>query len=92
MEKTKKGLRVLPAILISLFLASALHSHCQVPCGIYDDPARLKMIAEHITTIEKSMNEINTLSAEPGKNINQLVRWVDNKDNHADQLSEIVTY
>ena len=28
----------------------------------------------------------------PAANINQLVRWVENKDNHADEFTEIVTY
>lgn len=49
------------------------------------------MLAEHITTIEKSMKEIQALSAQGDKNYNQLVRWIVNKDNHADYFSEIVT-
>lgn len=36
-------------------------AHCQIPCGIYDDAARFKALAEHITTIEKSITEIGTL-------------------------------
>jgi hypothetical protein len=38
------------------------------------------------------MNQINELSKESSKNMNQLVRWVNNKDQHADELTEIVTY
>ncbi len=38
------------------------YSHCQVPCGIYDDEARFGAIREHVATIEKSMNSINELS------------------------------
>ena len=49
-------------------------------------------MAEHITTIEKSMKEIIRLSADKAADYNQLVRWVQNKDKHADNLSEIVTY
>lgn len=49
------------------------------------------MMAEHITTIEKSMKEIQHLSTEGEKNYNQLVRWIVNKENHADYFSEIVT-
>lgn len=91
MKKTKEML-ALSAVLCLLVWVTALYSHCQIPCGIYDDPARLKSLAEHITTIEKAMTEINTLSANPGPNANQLVRWINNKDDHADQFSEIVTY
>lgn len=84
---------MLPAILVSLAVfASIVYSHCQIPCGIYDDPARFVMLAEHIATIEKSMNQINEFPQETKPNFNQIVRWVQNKDSHADELSEIVTY
>jgi nickel superoxide dismutase len=66
-------------------------AHCQIPCGIYDDEMRFQMLEEHITTIEKSMKLIVELSADPGQNANQLVRWVMNKDTHADEMAEIVT-
>jgi nickel superoxide dismutase len=65
--------------------------HCEIPCGIYGDDGRFDSILENITTIEKSMKMINELSAEPGKNVNQLVRWVNNKEAHADQIREIVS-
>jgi nickel superoxide dismutase len=82
-----------PAVLVALAIfASIVYSHCQIPCGIYDDPARFVTLAEHIATIEKSMNQINELSQESKPNFNQIVRWVQNKDSHADELSEIVTY
>jgi len=81
------------ALLVSAIgLGSLAYSHCQIPCGIYDDEARFSAIAEHITTIEKSMKEIVTLSIDVKPNMNQVVRWVNNKDQHADELSEIVTY
>ena len=91
-NKTNKKL-VLGAVLISAVVFGSLaYSHCQIPCGIYDDEARFGAIAEHITTIEKSMKEIESLSAQAKPNMNQVVRWVSNKDQHADELSEIVTY
>jgi nickel superoxide dismutase len=31
---------------------------CEIPCGIYDDEMRINMIAEHITTIEKSVKKL----------------------------------
>ncbi len=80
------------AVAAALFIPQVTFAHCQIPCGIYDDAARFAQMREHVTTIEKSMNEINELSAEPGKNTNQLVRWVMNKDDHADELAEVVTY
>ena len=77
----------------ALVLASAqvVLGHCEIPCGIYGDNLRFDSILENVTTIEKSMKMINELSSEPGKNLNQLVRWVNNKEVHADQLREIVS-
>jgi nickel superoxide dismutase len=84
---------IVGAVLVSAAIFGSLaYSHCQIPCGIYDDEARFGAIAEHITTIEKSMKEIESLSAQAKPNMNQIVRWVSNKDQHADELSEIVTY
>ncbi|MGD9402346.1 MAG: superoxide dismutase [Ni] [bacterium] len=86
--KTKAAL-VLLTLMVPL---SAAWSHCQVPCGIYDDDMRLEMIAEHIKTIERSMQQIVELSEAETPNMNQIVRWVNNKDAHADELAHIATY
>lgn len=88
---SKRIVAVSILVVVAIF-ASIAYSHCQIPCGIYDDEARFGEIAEHITTIEKSMKEIERLSAEAKPNMNQIIRWVNNKENHADELSEIVTY
>lgn len=71
---------VLSSIQISL-------GHCQIPCGIYDDLMRIHQMEEHVVTIEKSINKLAD-----NLNDNQTVRWVLNKEVHADELSEIVTY
>jgi nickel superoxide dismutase len=67
-------------------------AHCQIPCGIYDDKMQIDMLNEHITTIEKAMNQITELSAEADKNFNQIVRWVTNKEDHAQEFQNIVTF
>ena len=86
----KRRMLTLLVMLSSLafFTGSAL-AHCEIPCGIYDDSARMKMIFEHATTIEKSMQKISEL--EKTNEANQLVRWVTNKEKHAEDLQEIVT-
>jgi len=91
-NRINKKLVVGTVLVSAVVFGSLAYSHCQIPCGIYDDEARFGEIAEHITTIEKSMKEIERLSAEAKPNMNQIVRWVNNKDQHADELSEIVTY
>ena len=84
-----KRLILFLAILFGLPVLS--QAHCEIPCGIYDDAARYDMLEEHIMTIEKSMTKITELSAEGEKNYNQIVRWVMNKENHADQFMHVVT-
>ena len=83
------------SLLVFFFTAllntSQLFAHCEIPCGIYDDEMRVKMISEHITTIEKSMHMIMEIEQTNPQNSNQLVRWVMNKEEHANQLQEIVT-
>jgi len=71
-------------------LGSAL-AHCEVPCGIYDDEMRTKMIAEHATTIEKAMSQISELSGQMPLNQNQITRWVTNKELHATEVQHIVS-
>jgi nickel superoxide dismutase len=88
--KRNTVLVIIAVALVSLTASKAL-AHCQIPCGIYDDPARFSLMAEHITTIEKAMKTIIDLSGEKKPNYNQLVRWVQNKDHHAGELSQIVT-
>ncbi|UCG61534.1 MAG: superoxide dismutase [Candidatus Zixiibacteriota bacterium] len=78
-------------LMFSLLLPAVALSHCEIPCGIYDDRTRITLLNEHIATIEKSMDQIVSLSAEGDKNYNQLVRWVTNKEDHADKFMEIVT-
>lgn len=80
------------ALVITVLLTiSTASAHCEIPCGIYDDSMRIKMIAEHVSTIEKSMGMITDLEQQSPQNTNQLVRWVMNKEEHANQLQEIVT-
>ena len=49
------------------------------------------MLEEDITTVEKSMKLIVELSKDGGKNANQLVRWINNKEKHADLIQETVS-
>lgn len=81
---------LLVTAVISFALVAPVFSHCEIPCGIYGDKMRFDMMEEHITTIEKSMKLIVELSAAGEKNYNQIVRWVNNKDTHAEALQAII--
>lgn len=93
MTTTQRTLLIAATAGMGILLAASvtLRAHCQIPCGIYDDPVRFTLLAEHIQTMEKSMRMIEQLSEEPDKNANQLVRWVNNKEHHAELFSQIIT-
>lgn len=75
---------------LSVNNVSNVYAHCEIPCGIYGDETRITLLYEHITTVEKSMNQINELSTQDEINYNQLVRWITNKEEHATKIQEEV--
>jgi len=87
----KISTRIFLALALPAILLTSLSAHCEIPCGIYDDEARITLIREHIATIEKSMDQIMRLEKKETVNNNQLVRWISNKEKHADEIQEIVT-
>jgi nickel superoxide dismutase len=78
-------------LILTLILSISAYAHCEIPCGIYGDAMRVTMIREHVETIEKSMTMIDKLSQEKKIDYNQLVRWVNNKEEHANMLQDIAT-
>jgi nickel superoxide dismutase len=98
MISNKRKFEVIASLVflsLLVIFAFRVFSHCEIPCGIYDDEMRIKMMAEHVATIEKSMNQIQLLSEEVAgldpQDMNQMVRWIQNKEKHAEDLVHIVT-
>jgi nickel superoxide dismutase len=83
---------MLMATALLLGMTALAFAHCQVPCGIYDDEARIARISENIDTIEKAMREIVEMSDDELPNYNQIVRWVEVKEQHADEIAHIVSW
>jgi nickel superoxide dismutase len=80
---------VLP--LTILLTTDDLQAHCQVPCGIYDDGARVAELREDARTIGKAIAMIGELAGkEDAQSSNQLARWVANKEQHAANIIEVV--
>ena len=77
-------------IAIVLIFSAQLNAHCQIPCGVYDDTMRVKMIEEHTLTILKSMNYISMNQNDLEKQ-NQVTRWILNKEEHAQEIQDIVS-
>ena len=76
---------VLAALLISL--PASVQAHCQIPCGIYDDNARVVSMLEDVATIQKAVAQIANLAGKTdAQSQNQIVRWVVNKEQHAQRI------
>ena len=75
-----------------LLLQGSLLAHCQVPCGIYNDAARIIQIQEDFSTIQKAMTKIKELSQQQdATSMNQLTRWIMTKEDHASKLQKVVS-
>ena len=72
-------------------LQSPAAAHCEIPCGIYDDNARIRQLLEDTDTIAKAVAQIQSLAAaSDALSINQLTRWVNNKEEHATKIQETI--
>lgn len=75
-------------LCLSLLPATSL-SHCQVPCGIYDDAARISAMLEDAVTVAKAVTKLDELEGKHDtQSTNQKVRWVMNKESHAQKIIE----
>lgn len=80
------------SLLLMCLFPAGLWAHCEVPCGIYDDAARIMALGEHITTIEKAMAKIEKLAGnQDAQSINQVIRWVNTKETHAEKIQKIIS-
>jgi nickel superoxide dismutase len=67
-------------------------AHCQVPCGIYDDQARINRLREDAATIAKAVKNISELSGQrDAQSLNQAVRWINTKEDHATHIIDVVS-
>lgn len=72
---------------VGLLFQPAASAHCQIPCGIYDDHARVQAMLEDAATIEKSIKLIAELAGKTdAQSQNQMIRWVMNKEKHAQNI------
>jgi len=80
----------------TLYLALRLRGgHCQVPCGIFDDPKLVAGIKEACTTVRKAMVQINELTTAGlnAQNLNQITRWINTKEEHCKRIiDEVANY
>ena len=69
-----------------------VYAHCQIPCGIYDDYARVQSMLEDADTVIKSADSIADLSGKSeAQSINQAARWIMNKEEHAQNIISTIS-
>lgn len=89
LRKTITGISALTFLILLPALAAA---HCQVPCGIYDDHARVKLMLEDVATVEKAVNMLEKLAAKTDvQSRQQFTRWVMNKEQHAQNIISAIS-
>ncbi len=78
--------------LIIIAAPRTLQAHCQVPCGIYDDHARLQSMLEDSATVKKATVMLSELTGkEDLQSFNQSVRWVSNKESHSQNVISTIS-
>lgn len=84
----RKSTSLFAFLLISLLTwSSTALGHCQIPCGIYDDHARVQGMLEDAATTRKAVTLIAELAGKSdAQSKNQLVRWIMNKETHAQNV------
>lgn len=76
----------------ALLSTSAARAHCQLPCGIYDDHARVHSMLEDAETIQKTVILIRDNSGKnDAQSNNQLIRSVANKESHAQSIIDTIS-
>ena len=75
------------ALILTLGAIGTVYAHCEVPCGIYGDKARIDALYEDVATVEKAMKQIVALSKKSdAQSVNQRVRWIQTKEEHAKKI------
>jgi len=90
----------LTVIVVAMVVTAGLWSytpqpagaHCQIPCGIYDEQARIDQMHEDTDTIAKAIRKMNELAGEDGAQAaQQFVRWTTNKEEHASRIISTIS-
>ena len=66
--------------------------HCQVPCGIFDDPKLVAELSEACATISKAVAQVNEIFAGQmtAQSFNQATRWINTKEEHCSKIITLI--
>lgn len=75
-----------------ILFSSMLHSHCQMPCGIYHDDMVYDQIDQYVETMVKAVTVLNdTKIGASTLDGNTFTRWVMNKENMSNETANLIT-
>ena len=87
----KRTISIVTLLVCTLIAVRHISAHCEVPCGIYDDQLRFVQMLENTNTITKAIEQLHELAKEHApQNINQAIRWVTTKEEHATDTQHII--
>ncbi len=83
------ALSLTTAPFVATYTAAA---HCPVPCGIYNDGARVEAMLEDAATVLKATKMLAELEGKTdAQSVNQSTRWVLNKEEHAQKIISTIS-
>lgn len=86
------ALAIVATLAVWTIQVQRAEAHCQVPCGIYDDDARIAMLREDAVTIAKAIDNVNQLAGKTdAQSLNQATRWIMTKEDHATHIIDVVS-
>lgn len=87
MKTTTKLLLTLKLFTLALLLPNSATAHCQVPCGIFDDHARVHAMLEDAVTVAKACKLMAELEGKTdAQSVQQFIRWTNEKETHAQKI------
>ena len=86
-QALKRIILLFALCFVTVILPQKAQAHCQIPCGIYDDHARVHKMLEDAVTVKKATVKLSELAGKnDAQSHNQIVRWVSNKESHAQKI------
>lgn len=79
------------ALLIGTSHAIHLHSHCQMPCGIYHDDMVFDQIDQYVETMVKGLSILINSKFSTVQEHNEFVRWVMLKEKDSNETANMIT-
>lgn len=92
-QRTSSAFAMVAGFASVAMATNVTFNHCQVPCGIFDDPAVVNKVKQDCQTIRKAMVESDKLwkDSKELQSINQVARWIKTKEEHCDYIIQAMS-